>query len=63
MTLLRQHLQYTPLNDARDKNYQGALEMLDNYYMDKHLTGKDAIDRLLNLPRMGSGTNSMEETA
>jgi len=52
----------SPLNDARDKNYQGALEMLDNYYMDKHLTGKDAIDRLLNLPRMGSGTDSMEET-
>jgi hypothetical protein len=48
-----------PLNDARDKNFKGALEILDRYYLDKHLTGKEVVDQPLNLPKMGSSTDSM----
>ena len=49
------------LTDSHDRNYEGALNMLDRYYYDNQITGKSAIDKLLALPKMGNDTDSMEE--
>ena len=49
------------LTDSHNKNYEGALGMLDRYYYDNQITGKSAIDKLLALPKMGNDTDSMEE--
>jgi hypothetical protein len=50
------------LTDSKDKNYLGALKMLDRHYHDKQLTGKEAIERLMNLSRMTNDPSSIEET-
>ena len=49
------------LTDSHDRNYEGALEMLDQYYYDNQVTGKEAIDKMLSLPQAGFDANSMEE--
>jgi len=49
------------LTDSKDENYRGALRMLDKYYYDNQLTGRSAMDKLLDLATMTSDPDSMED--
>ena len=48
------------LPDSYNENYLGALQMLDNYYLDNQVSAKMTIDKFMELPK--SDGNTLEDT-